>query len=131
MCADSRVNSDDQPGITKASEILPESPRWWLRHPVVAIMTTAVLGFAAVWVTLSLGRPDSTPGSTLIYIVVLPMALLLPAIALAGALVAWRSFQATSGKLRLVLAIPAATALVLNTAAAGLFIRWAVLVFSG
>ena len=131
MCADSRVNSDHEPAMTEASEDLPERPRWWLRHPVVAILATAVLGVATTWVTLSIGRPDSAPGSTLLYVVVLPIALLLPAIALSGALVAWHAFQATSGTLRLVLAIPVAIALLLNTAAAALFIRWAVLVFFG
>jgi len=131
VCADGRVNLDQQPETMEASDSPPERPRWWLRNPVAGILATAVLGVAAAWVTLSIGRPDPAPGSTLLYIVVLPIALLLPAIAVSGALVAWHAFQATSGKLRLALAVPAAIALVLNTAAAGLFIRWAVLVFFG
>ena len=115
----------------EAPDELPERPRWWLRNPAAGVLTTAVLGVATIWVTLSIGTPDSAPGSTLISIVILPIALLLPAIALGGAFVAWHSFRATRGGLRIALAAPAAMALILNVAAVGLFMRWVTQVFVG
>ena len=131
MSDDHRVNSDHEPAAIEVPDELPERPRWWLRNPAAGVLTTAVLGVATIWVTLSIRSPDSAPGSTLISLVILPIALLLPAIALGGAFVAWHSFQATRGGMRLSLAAPAAIAMILNIAAVGLFMRWVVLVFFG
>jgi hypothetical protein len=92
-----------------------ERPRWWLRNPAAGVLSAAVLGVATLSVTAS---------STLLYLVILPIALLLPAIALGGAFVAWRALGAAHGGLRLALAPAAALALILNLTAVGLFVRW-------
>jgi hypothetical protein len=86
-----------------------ERPRWWLRNPAAGVLSAAVLGVATLSVTAS---------------VILPIALLLPAIALGGAFVAWRALGAAHGGLRLALAPAAALALILNLTAVGLFVRW-------
>ena len=124
MATDQRVNSDDETASMMPEEDYPERPRWWLTHPSAGIIAAAVLGIAALWVTLSIGRPDSAPGATFTYLVILPIALLLPAIALGGTMVAWHAFRQTRGKLRLILALPAAIALVLNVVAIVVFARW-------
>ena len=93
------------------------------------MLAAAVLGVATATVTLSIRTPDSTPGATLLYLVILPIALLLPAIAIGGAFIAWRAFAATSGTMRLLLAAPATLAVVLNIAAVAVFLRWLVQVF--
>ena len=131
MSADNRVNSDDDPATEQTEEIAAELPRWWIRNPTKGVITAAILGIAAAWVTLSIQTPDSTPGSTLLYIVILPIALLLPAIALSGAFISWHAFQASRGRLRLLLAVPAAVGLILNATAVGLFMRWIGQVFLG
>ena len=131
MTADNRVNSDDDPATEQAEETAAELPRWWIRNPAKGVITAAILGIATTWVTLSIKSPDSAPGTTLLYIVILPIALLLPAIALSGAFISWHAFQASRGRLRLLLAAPAAVGLVLNAIAVGLFIRWVGRVFFG
>ncbi len=131
MSSEQRVKSDGASADRENSDDLPEQPRWWLRNPSLGVAVAAVLGIAAVWVTASINRSDSGQAATLVYIVILPIALLLPAIALSGAMIAWHAFQATRGRLRLMLAAPAAAAVILNTAAIGLFIRWVAGVFPG
>lgn len=131
MSADNRVNSGDAPVQEQTEESAAESPRWWIRNPAKGVITAAILGIATTWVTLSIKTPDSTPGTTLLYIVILPIALLLPAIALSGAFISWHAFQASQSRLRVILAAPAAVGLVLNAIAVGLFMRWVGQVFFG
>lgn len=129
MSANNGVNQEAESVQDESDEPLPERQRWWLRNPAVGVLATAALGMATALVTISIRTPDSTPGATLLYLVILPIALLLPAIAIGGAFVAWRALMATSGKMRLMLAAPAAIALLLNVAAVILFLRWLVQVF--
>lgn len=129
MSANNGVNQEAESVQDESDEPLPERQRWWLRNPAVGVLATAALGVATALVTISIRTPDSTPGATLLYLVILPIALLLPAIAIGGAFVAWRALTATSGKMRLMLAAPAAIALLLNVAAVILFLRWLVQVF--
>ena len=129
MSTEHRVKSAGTSPDSEDAEDLPERPRWWLRNPSLGVAAAAILGIAAVWVTSSINRSNSGQAATLIYIVVLPIALLLPAIALSAAMIAWHAFQSTRGRLRLLLAAPAAAAVILNSAAIGLFIRWVAGVF--
>ena len=131
MAADNRVNSDDDPATLGQADESAERPRWWLRNPAAGVLSAAVLGVATLSVTASIKTPDSAPGSTVLYLVILPIALLLPAIALGGAFVAWRALGAAHGGLRLALDPPAALALILNLTAVGLFVRWMGRVFFG
>ncbi len=124
MGANNRVNSDDEPTTMEPSELPTERPRWWLRNPAAGVLTAAMLGVATVYLTASFEAPDPAPGSTLLYLVILPIALLLPAIAAAGVFVAWQALRASRGRLQLTLAAPAIVAMVLNAAAVYLFIRW-------
>ena len=124
MATDHRVNSDDETASMMPEEDYPERPRWWLTHPGAGIIAAAILGVATCWVTLSIGRPASAPGAKFIYLVILPIALLLPAIALGGTMVAWHAFRQTRGTMRLMLALPAAIAVLLNVAAIVAFVRW-------
>ena len=131
MSSEHRVKSAGASTEPDDAEDLPERPRWWLRNPSLGVALAMVLGIAAVWITSSINRSNSGQAATLIYIVILPMALLLPAIALSGALIAWHAFRSTHGRVRLVLAAPAAAAVILNTAAIGLFLRWIAGIFAG
>lgn len=125
MSADPRVNSDEIPSVTNPQDETPEQPRWWLRRPAFGIAASLLLGIAAFLVTSSIGQPDSDPGAAFTNLVILPIALLLPAIALGAAMVAWHAFARTRGKQRLLMVVPAAIALILNTAAIAGFARWA------
>ncbi|NIO40392.1 MAG: hypothetical protein GTO41_09465 [Burkholderiales bacterium] len=114
-----------------APHTIEERTRWWIRNPTAGVLVATLSGLATCWVTLSIKTPDSSPGSTLLYMVILPIALLLPAIAIGGALVTWHAFHASRGMLRRMLAAPAALALTLNLVAVALFARWVLQIFSG
>jgi len=130
VSADPRVNSDEETGSMNPPEDGPERPRWWIRRPAMGIVASAVLGVAAFLVTLTIGTPASDPGMIFTNLVILPIALLLPAIALGGAMVAWHAFGQTCGRQRLMLAFPAAIGLLLNSAAIAVFTKWVVQVLS-
>jgi hypothetical protein len=130
VSADPRVNSDEINGKENPEGEAPERPRWWLRRPAVGITASLFLGAAAFLVTSSIGKPGSDPGTAVTNLVVLPIALLLPAIALGAAMVAWHSFGHTHGRQRLLLVVPAAIALILNSAAIAVFARWVVQLLS-
>ena len=119
-----KVDSDDQATTPGPSGAPTQRPRWWLRNPAAGVLSAAVLGVATVYLTASFETPDPAPGSTLLYLVVLPIALLLPAIAAAGVFVAWQALRASRGRLQLTLAAPAAVAMVLNATAVYLFVKW-------
>jgi hypothetical protein len=129
VSANNRVNPEHAPAPDAPDNPDEERPRWWLRNPTTGVLAASVLGVATAWVTASIKSPDTSAGSTLIYLVILPIALLLPAIAVGGAFIAWRACAAAHGKLRLLLALPAAIAVLLNIAAVGLFIHWLVQAF--
>jgi hypothetical protein len=131
VSADNRVNSGDDLPTDEPEEVEAELPRWWIRNPAKGVMSATILGLATVWIGLAIKTPDPTPGATLLYIVILPIALLLPAVALSGTFIAWHAFQASHSRLRLMLAVPAAVGVILNAVAVGLFMRWVGRVFFG
>ncbi|KPK33006.1 MAG: hypothetical protein AMJ66_06000 [Betaproteobacteria bacterium SG8_40] len=127
MSADPRVNSDEVAGMAGNSDQEAAEPRrWWLRRPAFGIVASMFLGVAAFLVTSSIGRPGPDPGAAFTNLVVLPIALLLPAIALGAAMVAWHAFGQTHGRLRLLLMVPTAIAIILNAIAIAAFARWVV-----
>lgn len=126
MSADPRVNSDETAGMNGSTDDAAQTPRWWLRRPAAGIAAAMILGVAALLVTTSIGAPGSEPGTAFTNLVVLPIALLLPAIALGAAMIAWHAFGHTRGRQRLLLTVPALIALVSNAAAIVAFARWAV-----
>lgn len=130
MSGDDKVNSENESGNGHFDEAVEERPRWWIRNPAAGVLSAALLGIATLWITLSIKTPDGTPGSTLLYIVILPIALLLPAIALGGAFIAWHGLRASHGRLQMMLAVPAGLAMILNVGAVALFVRWVVAVFT-
>ena len=130
MAVDPGVNDDheEQTGSAEDDQALPV--RWWLRRPALGILLSMLLGMAAFLVTASIGTPGSDPGTTVTNLVVLPIALLLPVIALAAALVAWSAFGQTRGQQRAFLLLPLAAALLLNSSAIAMFARWVLRVFT-
>ncbi len=126
MSADPRVNSDEKTCMSGPEDEATERQRWWLRHPASGVVASMFVGVAAFLLASSIGKPGSDPGTAFTNLVVLPIALLLPAIALGGAMVAWHAFGRTQGRLRLMLTVPAAIAVILNAAAIAAFARWVV-----
>lgn len=127
MSPEQKVNSEGEHPHGEADEPVETRPRWWIRHPEAGVLATALLGLATFWVTRSIAPPGPAPGSTLPYLIVLPIALLLPAIAAGGAFIAWCSYRASHR--RLMLAVPVIVAVALNAMAVALFIRWLVKLF--
>ena len=111
------IKPSGKPGPAQPDPIYSSRP-----DPIYS--SALLLGVATLWVTLSIKTPDGAPGSTLLYLVILPIALLLPAIALGGAFVAWHGFRASTIRRQKVLVVPAAIAITLNVAAVALFVRW-------
>jgi hypothetical protein len=107
------------------------TPRWWQRSPALGIAAALATGVAGIWLLGALGRPAGTAQSAFLYMATLPMALLLPALALFGALIAWRSYAASEGRWRLVLTLPAFAALAINSLVIGLFLRFLAQIFTG
>ncbi len=124
MAENHGVSSQQQHTTVEPPDTGNERARWWLRNPTIGVLVAAVLGVATASVTASIRTPDATPGSTLLNFVILPIALLLPTVAIGGMFVAWRAFGAARGKLRLILAAPAAIGLILNAVAVAIFTRW-------
>jgi len=125
VSADPRVNSDEPADTNGSADDAAQTPRWWLRRPAAGIAAAMTLGVAALLVTTSIGAPGSEPGTAFTNLVVLPIALLLPAIALGAAMIAWHAFRHTRGRQRLLLTVPMSIALVCNVAAIIAFARWA------
>lgn len=97
-----------------------ETPAWWRRHPLAAVMTSFALGVCALAVVKMLDRPEPGAGA-FVHFVSLPIALLLPALSVAGALFGWQGWRA--GGSPLWLAGPLLAALAAHAFAIGLFMR--------
>lgn len=76
-----------------------------------------------MWVASALAPEIGKPFDALAYLVSLPIALLLPVAALAGALIGWQAWRASDGAARAALALPALAAVSANALAIGIFAR--------
>lgn len=97
-----------------------ETPAWWRRRPLAAVLTSLALGGCALAVVKMLVRPEPGTGA-FVHLVTLPLALLLPALSVAGALIGWQGWRA--GGSPLWLAVPLLAALAAHAFAIGLFMR--------
>jgi len=97
--------------------------RWWRRRPAAGVALSVATGAVAIWVASALAPPSELPLDSLAYLISLPIALLLPAAALAAALIGWQAWQASTGPARAALALPAFAALSANALAIGIFAR--------
>jgi hypothetical protein len=93
--------------------------RWWQQRPLLGVMASLALGLATVWIAGSLEPPRAE--ERIAYLISLPIALLLPACALAGGYIAWQAWVASDK--RPALAVPAFLAASANAIAIGLFFR--------
>ena len=97
--------------------------RWWRRRPAAGVASSLGTGAVAIWIASGLAPSGKQPLDLLAYLVSLPIALLLPAAALAAALIGWQAWQASTGPVRAALALPAFAALGVNTLAIMVFAR--------
>ncbi|MGH8631980.1 MAG: hypothetical protein ACREU7_14630 [Burkholderiales bacterium] len=97
--------------------------RWWRRRPAAGVAASLATGAVAMWVASALAPASRQPVDALAYLVSLPVALLLPAAALAAALIGWQAWRASMGTARAALALPALAAVTGNALAIGIFAR--------
>lgn len=97
--------------------------RWWRRRPACGVATSLATGAAGIWVASALAPESKRPFDALAYLVSLPIALLVPVAALAGALIGWQAWRACGGAARAGLALPALAAVSANALAIGIFAR--------
>lgn len=98
--------------------------RWWKRNPPLGVFVALVGATAALGLLLALGRPVPGGHATFVYMTTLPIALLLPAICVAGAFLAWQAAKGASLRMRWWLLAAAILAVIANIAAVGLFMRF-------
>lgn len=108
-----------------------ESVRWWIRRPELGIAAGLITGIAGIWILSALGWPSHASEAAFLYMVTLPIALLLPALALLGTLVVRSSFSALHGRRRLAMALPALAAAASNILAIGMFLRFVLQILDG
>ncbi|MGH8677526.1 MAG: hypothetical protein ACREUQ_04145 [Burkholderiales bacterium] len=132
MAEEPSVNSAPDPQRGRAA---PETDsgagaaRWWQRQPALSVVVALAVGLLALWLVGVLGAPARSSAAAFLYMVTLPIALLLPAGALAGALLAWSAWGASRGLTRTMLAVPAAAAFIINFIAIGFFVRFVAAIF--
>ncbi len=105
--------------------------RWWRRRPWLGVAASLLIGLTALWTALGLAPPARDPASALFYFVTLPIALLLPASAFAGALLGWDALRASSGPPRRMLLPVFGAALLANSLAIAAFVRTVAALFTG
>jgi hypothetical protein len=125
------VPPEEPPQEGSAHDDADTRPRWWQRSPVLGIAAGLATGVSGIWLLRALGRPAQSADSAFLYMATLPIALMLPALALFGALIGWRSHAALRGPARLAWAAPAVAAVALNILAIGMFLRFVIQIFSG
>lgn len=110
-------------GTTEDQHSNEPAIRWWRRRPATGVALSLATGAVAIWVASALAPASEQPLDLIAYLVSLPIALLLPAAALAAALIGWQAWRASTGPVRVTLALPALAALSANALAIAIFAR--------
>ncbi len=100
------------------------APPWWRRRPALGIAASLTAGMSTALLLGALGPPAQGAGAAFVYLVTLPIALLMPALALAAALIAWQALGAARPALRPLLIVPATIAFAANIVSLGMFLRF-------
>jgi hypothetical protein len=96
---------------------------WWQHRPGMGIVLAAALGIATLWISLSLLAAPQADDARFLRFVTLPFLLFVPAASVFGVFLAARALSAARGFSRVLLAAPAALALVANLLALAQFAR--------
>jgi hypothetical protein len=112
--------NSDPPGVAAGE-------RWWRQRPRLGVAVSLATGVAALWLAQALAAPS--PEARIAYLVSLPIALLLPALAVAAGLMGWQAWRASHSSP--LLAVPALAAMGANLIAVWLFVRIAAGLLAG
>ena len=97
----------------------PAIEPWWRRSPPLAAGASFAIGAATLWFGDMLNRVPLDQHSTLGYLLMLPLLLIVPAFSAAGLRLAWLSWCGAQGATRVPVAI-----VVLAAVMANLFSMW-------
>lgn len=107
--ADREPETVQRATIDTSEAILP----WWRRSRRLAACAAVAIGLATWWFANMLGRVPLDAHSTLGYLLMLPLLLIVPAFSLAGLRLSWLAFGAP-GRWRWVIAAAALLAIAAN-----------------
>ncbi|MEO8158131.1 MAG: hypothetical protein ABI648_10070 [Betaproteobacteria bacterium] len=74
-------------------DLLVEIRPWWQRSPPLAAGASLAIGLATLWFANMLGRVPLDSHSTLGYLLMLPLLLIVPAFSAAGLRLAWLAMR--------------------------------------
>jgi len=78
-------------GATTDSE--EEIRPWWRRSPMLAAFASLAIGLATLWFANMLGRVPLDSNSTLAYLLMLPLLLIVPAFSATGLRLSWLALR--------------------------------------
>jgi hypothetical protein len=95
---------------------------WWRRSFALAACAAAAIGLGTLWFANMLGRVPLDAHSTLGYLLMLPLLLIVPAFSAAGLRLCWLALQ-VCGRLRWMIRMLVLAAVAANAWAIALFVR--------
>jgi hypothetical protein len=78
---------------SQTSDIGEEIRPWWRRSPMLAASASLAIGLATLWFSNMLGRVPLDSNSTLAYLLMLPLLLIVPAFSAAGLRLSWLALR--------------------------------------
>ncbi len=102
---------------------------WWQRSPPLAAGASLAIGLATLWFANMLGRVPLDSHSTLGYLLMLPLLLIVPAFSAAGLRLAWLAMRSAAQPRWLIATIALGATLANGLAIAG-FVASLVRIFS-
>jgi hypothetical protein len=121
----------DEPAdiIDAAAEEAP-AQAWWQRSAPLGASASLAIGAACVWFGGMLGRVPLDAHSTIGYLLMMPLLLIVPAFSLAALRLAWSAWNDRASASRAMVAVLAGGALLLNFLALARFTSAVVRIFS-
>jgi hypothetical protein len=110
----------------EASAPLPEQEdpgieAWWRRSAPLAAGASLAIGAATLWFGNMLNRVPLDQHTTLSYLLMLPLLLIVPAFSAAGLRLAWLSWLGGQGATRIIIAVVVLAAVTANVLAIARF----------
>ncbi|HWA12044.1 MAG TPA: hypothetical protein VHA15_03050 [Burkholderiales bacterium] len=121
---------DEPADIVDATADGAPAQAWWQRSAPLAAGAALAIGAACAWFGGMLGRVPLDSHSTIGYLLMMPLLLIVPAFSLAALRLAWSAWNDRATPARAMVAVLAVGALLLNLLALARFISAVVRIFS-
>jgi hypothetical protein len=121
---------DEPADIIDAAADEAPAQAWWQRSAPLAAGASLAIGAACAWFGGMLGRVPLDSHSTIGYLLMMPLLLIVPAFSLAALRLAWSAWNGRAGTARATVTVLAVCALLLNLVALARFASAIVRIFS-